>query len=168
MVHSHKQTEKLLQRLDAAWTDLARSYAGLSDAQMTVSGVIEDWSIKDIIAHVTTWEAEALKHLPVIMAGGAPPRYVTYGGLDAFNLRMSRQMRELSLANVLHQRDDTHERLVDFVRNAPQDTFAGETRARRRLRLDSYSHYPLHAEAIREWRLRVPAILSEQDSNHAE
>ena len=29
-----------------------------------------------------------------------------------------------------------------------------ETRFRRRLRLDTYSHYPKHARAIREWRER--------------
>ena len=44
------------------------------------------WSIKDIIAHVTTWEGEALTHLPRILAGEKSPRYsVTYGGIDAFN-----------------------------------------------------------------------------------
>ena len=157
MVRSNDRTAKLLQRLDAAWTELTESYAGLTDVQMTEPGVIEDWSVKDIIAHVSTWEAEALKHLPVIMTGGTPPRYVTYGGLDAFNAKMTRQKRDVSLAEVLHQRDETHERLVDFVRNSPADQFAGETRARRRLRLDTYSHYPLHTEPIRRWRLRLPA-----------
>jgi hypothetical protein len=44
-------------------------------------GAIGEWSIKDILAHVTIWEKEALKHLPLIIAGGRPPRYVTYGGM---------------------------------------------------------------------------------------
>ncbi|MGE0543992.1 MAG: maleylpyruvate isomerase N-terminal domain-containing protein [Dehalococcoidia bacterium] len=148
------QTTKLLRRLDAAWAEFNEACAGLTDARLTEPGVIEDWSVKDIIAHITTWEEEALKHLPVIIAGGSPPRYVTFGGLDAFNARMTAKKRALPLAEVLRQRDETHNRLVEFVRNAPGDHFAGETRARRRLRLDTYSHYPLHTEAIREWRKR--------------
>ena len=62
------------------------SYAGLSDSQLTESGVTGTWSVKDLIAHVTWWEEEALKHLPLIIKGGTPPRYSTkYGGIDAFN-----------------------------------------------------------------------------------
>ena len=53
---------------------------------------------------------------PVILAGGRPPRYsVTYGGIDAFNQRMTAQRSGLSLAEVLQQRDDTHRRLVEFI-----------------------------------------------------
>jgi hypothetical protein len=156
MADSHDQTAKLLQRLDAAWSAFNASYVGLTDAQLTEPGVIEDWTVKDIVAHVTTWEEEALKHLPLIMDGGRPPRYVTLGGIDAFNARMTEQKRRLPLAEVLRQGDETHRRLIDFVRNAPDGHFVGDTRARRRLRLDTYSHYPIHTEAIRTWREQRP------------
>jgi len=53
---------------------------------------------------------------------------------------------------VLRQLDDTHRRLIDFIESAPDDQFIRETRFRHRLRLDTYSHYPKHAEAIRKWR----------------
>jgi hypothetical protein len=59
------------------------SYAGLSQAVLLAAGVTKAWSVKDIIAHVTTWEEEALKHLPAILEGRKPPRYsVVYGGID--------------------------------------------------------------------------------------
>ena len=150
------RVKKLLERLDVAWAEFKESYAGLSDSQLTEPGVVDDWSVKDIIAHVTTWEEEALKHLPLTIAGGRPPRYVTYGGIDAFNARMTEQKRGLSLAEVRSQLDEVHRRLVDFIQSAPGDQFAGETRSRRRLRLDTYSHYPIHAEAIRKWREQRP------------
>ncbi len=152
------RVEKLLQRLDTAWTAFKESYAGLTDAQLLEPGVTGDWSVRDIIAHVTTWEEEALKHLPLIIAGGRPPRYSTaYGGIDAFNARTTEQKRGLSLAAVRRQQEDIHCLLVAFVRSASEDQFVRETRARRRLRLDAYGHYPLHTEAIREWRERQSA-----------
>ena len=146
------QVEKLLKRLDTAWAAFGASYAGLPDSRLIEPGVMGDWSVKDILAHVTTWEEEALKHLPLIIEGGRPPRYVTYGGIDAFNAQMTEQKRALSLSAVRRQLDQTHRRLVDFVRRVPEAQLAGDTRFRRRLRLDTYSHYPLHAESIRAWR----------------
>jgi len=131
------------------------SYAGLSDGQLLEPGVTGAWSVRDIIAHVTTWDEEALKHLPSILKGERPPRYsVTYGGIDAFNARMTKRKEGLSLSEVLRQLDDTHRRVVEVIERAPEDQLIRETRFRRRLRLDTYSHYPKHAAAIRRWRER--------------
>ena len=132
------------------------SYAGLSDAQLLTPRVTGAWSVRDIISHVTTWEEEALTHLPLILQGGTPPRYsVLYGGIDAFNARTTEAKRGLSLDEVRAQAAATHARLVDFVQRAPEPQRGADTRFRRRLRLDTYGHYPLHAEAIRQWRRAV-------------
>jgi hypothetical protein len=118
-------------------------------------GVTGSWSVRDIIAHVTWWEEEALSHLPVILAGGRPPRYSEkYGGIDVFNARKTEQMRGLPLAHVLQRCDDVHRRLVALIQGAPDHELTGESRFRRRLRLDAYGHYPKHERAIRSWRNR--------------
>ena len=144
---------QLFKRLDTSWEALKASYADLSDSELLEPGITGAWSVRDIIAHVTWWEEEALTHLPLILAGGKPPRYsVKYGGIDAFNSRMTEQKGSLSLSDVLWARDDTHRRLIDFIQRVPEDQIIRETRFRRRLRLDTYSHYPLHAEAICKWR----------------
>jgi Mycothiol maleylpyruvate isomerase N-terminal domain len=152
-----RDAPRLLRRLDAAWEDFEASYAGLSDAQLMEPGVTGDWSVRDILAHVTTWEEEALTHLPLILEGGTPPRYsVAYGGIDAFNARMTERKASLPLATVRRQQEEIHRRLVDFVRRTPGDRWSRDSRLRRRLRLDAYGHYPLHAEAIRQWRRKSP------------
>ena len=146
---------QLLKRLAWAWEPLTTSYADLSDPELLKPGVTGRWSVRDIIAHVTWWEEEALTHLPLILDGGTPPRYsVTYGGIDAFNALMTERRATLSLSEVLRQRDDIHSRLIDFIQSAPEDQFVRDTRFRRRLRLDTYGHYPKHAVAIRKWRER--------------
>ena len=75
-----------------------------------------------------------------------------YGGIDAFNALTTEQKRHLSLHDVRAQAAATHARVVDVVQRAPERQIVGDTRFRRRLRLDTYGHYPLHAEAIRQWR----------------
>ncbi|WIG58518.1 MAG: hypothetical protein OJF49_001264 [Ktedonobacterales bacterium] len=148
--------QQLLKRLDTAWTALKASYVGLSDAQLTQPGVADGWSVKDILAHVATWEEEALKYLPLILADRRPPRYAAlYGGVDAFNAQMTDQKRSLSLAQVQRHLDDTHRRLIAYLHSVPEEHFMRETRFRRRLRLDTYSHYPIHTQMIQHWRERA-------------
>ena len=145
--------ERLIGVIDARWRELLASYEGLSDASLLEPGVTGAWSVKDIIAHVTVWEEEALTHLPVVLAGRRPPRYsVAHGGITAFNAKMTERNRSLTLAEALRQRDATHRRLVDLVAGAPEAECAGGTRFRRRLRLDTYGHYAVHTRAITRWR----------------
>ncbi len=146
-------TQQVLDRIETAWQDFETSYAGLSDTERLIPGVTGRWSVRDIIAHVTWWEEEALAHLPLVRAGGRSPRYsVTYGGIDAFNALMTERRRHLSLADVIRQHDEVHARLVAYVRAAPEDLYTRETRFRRRLRLDTFGHYPIHTRAIGGWR----------------
>jgi len=147
------KTEQILERLEHAWADFEASYAGLTDEQLMIPNVTGAWSVRDIIAHVTWWDEEALKHLPVVLEGGRPERYSDkYGGIDDFNAIMTVKRSHLTLAEVLEQHAEVHARLVEYVREAPPDLFASETRFRRRLRLDTFGHYPGHAMAIRKWR----------------
>jgi hypothetical protein len=147
--------QQLLQRIERSWSDFKASYADLPRAQWTKPGVTRQWSVRDILAHVTTWEEETLKHLPTLARGQRPPLYsTTYGGLDAFNARKTEEKRGLSLAEVTRQQDAVHERLLAYVRRAPEALIERETRFRRRLRVDTYGHYPHHAKAIRAWRQR--------------
>jgi hypothetical protein len=144
---------QLLVRLDKAWAAFTASYEDLSEADLLEPGVTGAWSVRDIIAHVTWWEEEALQHLPHILRGETPPRYsVTYGGIDAFNALMTQRKRQLSLADVLREQEQTHGRLIALIERAPADQITTDTRWRHRLRLDTYGHYPKHTAAIRRWR----------------
>jgi hypothetical protein len=106
-----------------------------------------------LLAHVSWWEEESLKHLPDILAGKRPQRYsVLYGGIDAFNALMREQKRSLSLEEVRKEAVETHQRLVAYIQSVPEEQIILEKRFQRRLRLDTYSHYPIHARAIRAWR----------------
>ena len=146
-------TQQVLEKLERAWKDFEESYAGLSNEQLMTPNVTGKWSVRDIIAHVTWWEEEALKHMPVILDGGTPERYSDkYGGIDDFNAIMTVKRSHLTLEEVLRQHDEVHEKLLAYVREAPEDLWARETKFRRRLRLDTFGHYPVHTNAIRAWR----------------
>jgi hypothetical protein len=85
----------------------------------------------DIIAHVTTWEEEALKHLPLVLMGKRPPRYsVTDGGIDAFNAQTTEQRKNLSLLEVFRHQEEVHHRLIELIEGVREDQLGGDTRFR--------------------------------------
>ena len=150
---SMNNRQRLLERLERAWDEFRESYAGLSRPELLKAGVTGHWSVRDIIAHVTTWEEEALKHLPLVLQGSRLPRYSQkYGGIDAFNAMMTAKKKDLSLPEVLREQDEIHGRLIDFIDSVPEEQLDSKTRFCHRLRLDTYGHYRKHSEAIRKWR----------------
>jgi hypothetical protein len=141
--------------MEKAWRAFQDSYAGLSDSEMMESGVTKTWSVRDILVHVTSWERETLKHLPLILKGGRPPLYsAAYGGINAFNAQKTALKKHLSLSEVLREQSSTHSQVVAFVESTPDDKIRNDTRFRRRFRLDTYGHYPKHAAAIQNWRVQ--------------
>lgn len=145
--------ENLYERLESRWRELHDAFQGLSDDALMEGGVVGPWSVRDVLAHVTTWDEEALKALPVIVEGGRVPRYSDlYGGIDAFNAQSQRRKRGFSLEQVLTELKETHQRILSYLESVPDSAFAKENRFLRRLRQDTYGHLREHAEQIRAWR----------------
>lgn len=144
--------ERLFQRISDSWQALQDSFAGLSDEQLLTPGVTGHWTVRDLLAHVATWEEEALKALPIIVEGGPLPRYASQGGIDAFNAREQEGKRDLSLDRLQQEMAATHQRLLAYVQRAPESAYAAEGRFLKRLRLDAYGHWREHTAQILKWR----------------
>jgi len=142
--------ERILSRLEQAWQAFLESFADLPESALFEVGVCGQWSIRDLMAHVTTWEEETLKALPIIIEGKSPPKYATYGGIDAFNTLQYEKKRNLSLGQVKKDLILTHQRLVYFLKDVPETAFT--PRLVRRLGIDTYRHYREHTEQIGKWR----------------
>ena len=151
----NKRIDRMLDEIDATWAAFHASYAGLDDDHLLIPGVCGNWSVRDLIAHVTWWDAEALDHLPAVLAGQRPPKYSdAYGGIDAFNAQMTARDARLSLDEVRERAAITHARLVAFVAAVDPALLTPKSRFRHRLRLDTFGHYPIHTAQIVAWRER--------------
>lgn len=140
---------RLVARLESEHRKFTRSYRGMSAEAMVEPGVTGQWSVKDLVAHVATWEEESLKALPLMVEGRRPP---LYRGIDRFNAEQSAWRRGLGLKTVIEQAEETHRRLLAYLMTVPEPFLEKETRVRRRLRLDTYKHYGEHAASVRAWR----------------
>jgi hypothetical protein len=148
--------ERLMVTMARNWDALLASIEGLTDEAMVRPGVVEQWSVKDILAHITTWEEEGLHHLPTVAQGRKAPTYASkYGSLDGFNALKFEENQRRSLDEVLARLDETHARLLAYLDTVPDELLHSKERFRNRLKWDSYSHYAMHAKHIRERRERT-------------
>ena len=89
--------EQLINQIEKAWQEFKISCDGLSEQEMLTPGVSGEWCVRDIIAHVTSWEEEALNNLPIILEGERTPRYSNlYGGIDAFNDMIAERSKKIT------------------------------------------------------------------------
>lgn len=141
--------EPTLDRLEREWQALLQTWEGLPEKALLQPGAVGHWSVRDVMAHIATWNEEACKALPIILAGKPLPRYL---GIDAFNAREQERKRHLSLEQVREELFATHDKLINLLKTVPESAFA-IPRFRKRLRLDTIGHYREHAAQLAAWRL---------------
>jgi hypothetical protein len=145
--------EKFLDRLD-----------GIPLEQWTVPGVVGEWSIKDILSHLSRWEAELIKLLWQAHEGQRPTTLqITQTNVDETNDLWFRESRTRSLEHVLEDfhavRNQTILRVEDFTEKDLTDSKRFSWLASRPLwewiASDSFEHETEHISQIIEWRKKL-------------
>jgi len=134
---------------------------GLSDEALEEPGVVGDWSVKDIIFHLSMWEADLIQFLWQFSQGEKPTTAGFLGqSIDEINASWQELSITRSLAQVLGDfkavRTQTHRR----VRTIPEKDLNDPERypwlEGRHLwewiAGDSFEHEAEHAVQILEWR----------------
>ncbi|MCH8920013.1 MAG: maleylpyruvate isomerase N-terminal domain-containing protein, partial [Chloroflexi bacterium] len=79
-----------------AWEALGSAVESFSDMELEQPGVVESWSIKDLLGHIAFWAQQAAKNMQLIAAGRADEvqRPSDEKALDEWNEREWRVRRE--------------------------------------------------------------------------
>ena len=95
--------DELLARASHERAELAQLWRGLSDEQMTSRpGPQANWSVKDVIAHITWWEGSMVNWVSRALSGEMLTRTETP---DEINERVYRDNRDMPLDTVLEAFD---------------------------------------------------------------
>ena len=88
---------ELMREEDEGWAELRALVRGLTPDQMTRPGVTSEWSVKDLLAHLASWWAEANAELERM-------RFGTYRlerrDIDEINRRFYETNRDLDVETV--------------------------------------------------------------------
>ena len=148
------------RELQDAWSDLESLVNGLSGREMEETGVIEGWSIKDLLGHIAFWAEKAAHDLKVV-AEGRPDEVETPGSLqavDEWNARESKRRAGMPVAAVQAEWRRNCDRARAALETLPESMLELEVKGRtvlQRFAGDTYEHYREHAEQIRAWQRQL-------------
>jgi tetratricopeptide (TPR) repeat protein len=91
---------------------------GLSDEERSAVGTPEQWSAKDVIAHIAAWKERAAQVLTALRSGEPGPGF---DGLDRINARIFEAHRDLPWSDVLSRSAQWYGFLREQTDTTPDD-----------------------------------------------
>lgn len=138
----------------------AEQWAGLSEPQFLDPGVEAGWSLKDIIAHVVSWESWMCENLETAVAGGIPVIPQSEADVDRMNAAFTAENNAKSLAQVLAEFAENEEKIDRAITAVPEEALLQRDYFTWRqgnpltwmVGGNTFGHYREHAASIQEWQ----------------
>lgn len=142
-----------ISALEMAYNELQQAAAGIPDDRMT-DVWFGEWSAKDLLAHMASWDEVVSEDLLRIGRGHVPV-FAAFreADVDEWNAFLMRPRKLFSLAQVRHESRQWHDRAAASMEALPDGLFAPGNMVAAFAAIDT-GHYLDHARAIREWRQR--------------
>jgi uncharacterized damage-inducible protein DinB len=144
--------------------------------RMIEPGVFDDWTVKDVLVHLTAWERLESSWIEAVLRGETPQLYAPgfeWGGvhhpkswkaINRYNAHILKDGKDRPLEDVLAGFRATQQRVLELVGRLPERVLtepgaffwlAGADRDPwRPIPIDSYEHYFEHIGLIRAWMER--------------
>jgi len=151
----------LLDEIRTQFAALEEILAPLDMARMTIEGVIPDWSIKDLLAHIASWHHRLLVWLYAAIRNEEPtisgPNSVEE--MDALNAQFYQENKSQSLTEALTDLRTTHQQILDIIQEMPEEDLFNPVRfvwaegepLWQVIAGDTYEHYQEHQKQIQKW-----------------
>ncbi len=136
---------ELIAAGDARWTEMMAVFSSLTPEQLQARGYTPDgWSVKDLLAHIGSWQAEAAQVLEQIHQGTYEKRR---WDVDEMNRRFYKANSDLSLSIVKAECAASRNRMLVEWNDLPEVT----PEAEEWFRESGPEHYAEHLPRLREW-----------------
>ena len=145
----------LLDELDAARADFLDALADVDADLVTAPGVLEDWSVRDLVIHVAAWCDHAAGALSLATDGRGAEFAYSQGDTDAMNERILADGRSVDPARALAREEASFGRFRAAVAGLDPSLLAlklgnGDT-VEKVIRYDGPDHYAEHTAHLRAW-----------------
>jgi hypothetical protein len=149
--------QELLSKIETAHSEWQSLIAEVDQARLSEPGVTGDWSVKDLVAHVSSWQQRVLDRMDADTTG-AP---IEFAGrdLEEINVALYDRNRDRPLDDVLSEAEETYSRFMERVRGLSEQqlfepgqfSFTKENPVYLWIAGDTFEHYDEHSATIREW-----------------
>ena len=153
---------KIMDLIQSERESLEGVLAGLSEAQMTRPGGENNWSVKDILVHITDWERRMVGWIEESLSGEVPQRPapgMTWDDLDRLNEQTYELNKDRALGDVLASFHRSYERAWQVVETMTEEDLVDPGRFAWRagdpmwhmVAANTWEHYQEHREPIENW-----------------
>jgi hypothetical protein len=114
---------ELLSELDREWAKVERTCAGMAESEMVAPGAQGDWSVKDVLAHISAWEKYLLDRLSYVMSGHHPqyPVMTSWDDVHHFNAEVYTENKDRPLASVVIEFRSLYQGVVTVIQALNDD-----------------------------------------------
>lgn len=141
-------------------------FSGVGEERLCQPGAAGEWSVKDIIAHVTAYERGLVKWLEAAARGEALVFSVLdHSDVDYRNALIYAENRQRPLEDVLRESKRVFRRLLELIEGLPEEDLLEAERSEWFVRPrwhtskplwmcvadDSYEHYKQHIPGLNAW-----------------
>ena len=140
-----------------AWEALGSAVDSFSDMELEQPGVVESWSIKDLLGHIAFWAQQAAENLQLIAAGKADEvrRPSDEKAMDEWNERERRLRSDRPLDAIREEWLDSFQAAMQALAALPSEKLEEKLKGYTALKLfaeDTYEHYKEHLAHLTAWR----------------
>jgi len=162
LVEDQISKQEMLDLIDSEWEALEAVVEQLSEEKMTGSRVEGNWSVKDILGHITAWEKRMVQWLEESLRGEVPQRPapgMTWDDLDRLNEQIYLENEDKALDEVLREFRGFHQESLRAVEAMEERDLLDPERFEWRdgdpiwhmVAANTWWHYKEHREAITSW-----------------
>jgi uncharacterized protein (TIGR03083 family) len=140
--------EAFLHEIHSAFEAFEAIIADISDETLCQPGAIGDWSVKDVLVHLTAWEKRLLQRV------GGKPEDGAGIGTPQFNATVYQANRDRTLDDAQAEFVRVHRRVVRLVASLSDESIEKWKHA---LRLNTFNHYKWASRNVKRWQRSIGA-----------
>jgi hypothetical protein len=165
-MHTEMTKAELLERIRATRAEWEAALAAVPEGRLTEPGAVGEWTVKDVVAHVSYWEDWQADQLEALLRGetalftrpGTPPGALS-DDADERNAAIYALYRDRPPEKVLDLARASYPRLLALVEQLTAQALNDhQTYAWtfgypvwRMIAGNTYTHYPRHAADLHRW-----------------
>lgn len=148
-------TDDLLAAMDRAREDFLDALADVDEDLVAAPGVIEDWSVRDLVVHLAHWAEHAAAAVDLATAGRGDEFDLSSAETEAINARVLAEARAVPPTVALDREAAAFAALRQRVGDLDPSLLAhrlgnGDT-VEEVIRYDGPDHYAEHTAHLRAW-----------------
>lgn len=150
-----RMTERILRELETARAGFLDALAEVDAELVTAPGVVDGWSVRDLVVHVAYWADHGSRALDLAMTGHGDEFSYSTDDTDAMNARVLAEAASVSPDDALAREGSAFDGLRERIARLDAALLAhrlgnGDT-VEEVIRYDGPDHYAEHTAHLRAW-----------------